>query len=118
MKTIKLIKHNTNIQFLKFKKATLTMSITICFFSIFSLFLNGLNFGIDFKGGTLIEVSSENNINISKLIEIAILTSIVKTVRFIKKNLSNLINYKFKFLCFTQRIYYKLKLYNLNNNFG
>ena len=67
MKTIKLIKHNTNIQFLKFKKATLTMSITICFFSIFSLFLNGLNFGIDFKGGTLIEVSSENNINISNV---------------------------------------------------
>ena len=67
MKTIKLIKHNTNIQFLKFKKATLTMSITICFFSIFSLFLNDLNFGIDFKGGTLIEVSSENSINISNV---------------------------------------------------
>lgn len=67
MKTIKLIKHNTNIQFLKFKKATLIMSITICFFSIFSIFLNGLNFGIDFKGGTLIEVSSENSINISNV---------------------------------------------------
>ena len=67
MKTIKLIKHNTNIQFLKFKKAALIMSITICFFSIFSLFLNGLNFGIDFKGGTLIEVSSENSINISNV---------------------------------------------------
>ncbi len=67
MKTIKLIKHNTNIQFLKFKKTTLIMSITICFFSIFSLFLNGLNFGIDFKGGTLIEVSSDNNINISNV---------------------------------------------------
>ena len=67
MKTIKLIKHNTNIEFLKFKKATLIMSIAICFFSIFSLFLNGLNFGIDFKGGTLIEVSSDNNINISNV---------------------------------------------------
>ena len=67
MKTIKLIKHNTNIEFLKFKKATLIMSITICFFSIFSLFLKGLNFGIDFKGGTLIEVSSENSINISNV---------------------------------------------------
>ena len=67
MKTIKLIKHNTNIEFLKFKKATLIMSIAICFFSIFSLFLNGLNFGIDFKGGTLIEVSSENSINISNV---------------------------------------------------
>ena len=78
MKTIKLIKHNTNIEFLKFKKATLIMSIAICFFSIFSLFLNGLNFGIDFKGGTLIEVSSENSINISNVRSIHLRRRIAK----------------------------------------
>ena len=60
------------------------------------------------------QLEVKNNINISKIIEIAVLTSIVKTVRFIKKNLSNLINYKLKFLCLTQRIYYKLRLHKLN----
>ena len=60
-----------------------------------------------------IEVNINNN-KLIKIIERAVITSIVKTVRFIKKNLSILINYKFKFLCLSQRIYYKLKLYNLN----
>tara|TARA_B100000927_G_scaffold231248_1_gene191289 strand:+ start:227 stop:1135 length:909 start_codon:yes stop_codon:yes gene_type:complete len=67
MKTIKLIKRNTNIQFLKYKKITLFISIIFCLASFFSLFINGLNFGIDFKGGSLIEVRSEKSINISNV---------------------------------------------------
>ena len=67
MKTLKLIKQNTNIQFLKYKKITLFISIIFCLASFFSLFINGLNFGIDFKGGSLIEVRSEKNINISNV---------------------------------------------------
>ena len=67
MKTLKLIKQNTNIQFLKYKKITLFISIIFCLISFFSLFLNGLNFGIDFKGGSLIEVKSGQSINISNV---------------------------------------------------
>ena len=67
MKTIKLIKQNTNIQFLKYKKITLFISLVFCIVSFFSLFINGLNFGIDFKGGSLIEVRSEESINISNV---------------------------------------------------
>jgi len=67
MKTLKLIKQNTNIQFLKYKKVTLFISITFCLVSFFSLFINGLNFGIDFKGGSLIEVKSDESINISNV---------------------------------------------------
>jgi len=65
MKTLKLIKQNTNIQFLKYKKITLFISIIFFLISFFSLFINGLNFGIDFKGGSLIEVKSDESINIS-----------------------------------------------------
>ena len=67
MKTLKLIKRNTNIQFLKYKKITLSISIIFCLISFFSLFINGLNFGIDFKGGSLIEVKSDKSINISNV---------------------------------------------------
>ena len=67
MKTLKLIKQNTNIQFLKYKKITLSISIIFCFISFVSLFINGLNFGIDFKGGSLIEVKSGQSINISNV---------------------------------------------------
>ena len=67
MKTLKLIKQNTNIQFLKYKKITLSISIIFCLISFFSLFINGLNFGIDFKGGSLIEVKSDQSINISNI---------------------------------------------------
>ena len=65
MKTLKIINQNTNIQFLKYKKITLSISIIFCLISFFSLFINGLNFGIDFKGGSLIEVKSDESINIS-----------------------------------------------------
>ena len=67
MKTLKLIKQNTNIQFLKYKKITLSISIIFCLISFFSLFINGMNFGIDFKGGSLIEVKSDQSINISNI---------------------------------------------------
>jgi len=67
MKTLKLIKQNTNIQFLKYKKITLFISLIFCIISFFSLFINGLNFGIDFKGGSLIEVRSDESINISNV---------------------------------------------------
>ena len=67
MKTLKLIKQNTNIQFLKYKKITLSISIIFCLISFFSIFINGLNFGIDFKGGSLIEVKSDQSINISNV---------------------------------------------------
>ena len=51
----------------QFKKANL-LSLTIFILSIFFIFFKGLNFGIDFKGGTLIELRIDNkNIGISEI---------------------------------------------------
>ena len=44
------------------------LSITIVVVSLFLLTFKGLNFGIDFKGGTLIELrSTDDRINVSSL---------------------------------------------------
>ena len=46
------------------------LSITLVIVSLLLLTFKGLNFGIDFKGGTLIELrSSDNKINVSSLRE-------------------------------------------------
>ena len=51
-----------NINFVsKFKKANLS-SIIIFILSIFFISFKGLNYGIDFKGGTLIELRTDKSI--------------------------------------------------------
>ena len=57
----------SNINFVsKFRKAN-TISIIIFILSILLISFKGLNYGIDFKGGTLIELRAENNINVSTI---------------------------------------------------
>ena len=57
----------SNINFVsKFKKAN-TISIVIFILSILLIFFKGLNYGIDFKGGTLIELRADSNINVSAI---------------------------------------------------
>ncbi len=65
----KIIPVEPNINFLILRKNFLIFSITAIFISIGLLFFKGLNLGIDFKGGTLIEVSTKNT-SISELREI------------------------------------------------
>ena len=56
------------INFSKFYKLFNLISTALVVVSILLLFFKGLNFGVDFKGGTLIELrTSDNNINISSL---------------------------------------------------
>lgn len=50
-----------NIDFIKNTKYALTFSIIITILSIILLFFKGLNFSIDFKGGTIIEFSTAGN---------------------------------------------------------
>ena len=57
-----------NIKFSNFYKKFNIFSVILIIFSILILFFKGLNLGVDFKGGTLIEVRVDNsNVRISDL---------------------------------------------------
>ena len=57
-----------DIKFSLFYKKLNILSIMLIFFSVSFLLFKGLNFGVDFKGGTLIEVRVESsNINIKDI---------------------------------------------------
>mgnify|MGYP001328799030 CR=1 FL=1 len=57
-----------NINFNKYLKIFNLFSISLIIISILLLIFKGLNFGVDFKGGTLIELrSTDDQITISKL---------------------------------------------------
>ena len=65
----KIIPNEPNVNFLGLRKSFLIFSIAAIIISLGALFFKGLNLGIDFKGGTLIEVSTKNT-SISELREI------------------------------------------------
>ena len=62
----KIIPRNSDYSFMKFRKIMLIISLFLTIFSILLLSTKGLNLGIDFTGGTLIEVSTTDH-NISDL---------------------------------------------------
>jgi len=47
------------LPFMRFKGAALVASIVAMALSLAIFYVNGLNYGVDFKGGTLIEVQSK-----------------------------------------------------------
>ena len=56
------------IKFTNYYKKMNILSLILIFFSILIIIFKGLNLGVDFKGGTLIEIRSENeNIKISEI---------------------------------------------------
>ena len=57
-----------NIPFNKFYKQFNVLSLTLILISLFLLTFKGLNYGVDFKGGTLIELRSlDKTLSISDL---------------------------------------------------
>ncbi len=67
LQPIKLVPDNTNIQFMKWSKVAVIASTIAILISIAGALVLGLNFGIDFKGGTLIEIRTPGPANIGEL---------------------------------------------------
>ena len=59
-----IFKISKDIKFSNFYKKMNIFSFILIFLSILVLLIKGLNLGVDFKGGTLIEVRTENSITI------------------------------------------------------
>ncbi|NBR79899.1 MAG: protein translocase subunit SecF, partial [Alphaproteobacteria bacterium] len=67
MKTLKLVPSKTAIGFVRHHLTAFVLSLAFILGSVATLVGNGLNFGIDFRGGTLIEVSAPEDIDIAAL---------------------------------------------------
>ena len=64
---MQFLNKQTHIEFLSLRKAALVLSIAMVVISIAALAIRGLNFGIDFTGGTLVEVGYSENIEVDKV---------------------------------------------------
>ena len=58
---LKLVPRNTSWNFFLRSKLWIGISIILVVLSLISFFVQSLNFGIDFKGGTLIELRSSDS---------------------------------------------------------
>jgi len=59
--------YKKNLPFLKYYKAFYILSLVLIIISFFSLFTKGLNLGIDFKGGTVIEMQFNKEFSATKI---------------------------------------------------
>ena len=62
-----LIKHKSNFNFLSKKKFAIIVSSILIIFSILSFTVKGLNFGIDFSSGYIVQLKFEKDLNISNV---------------------------------------------------
>ena len=67
MSSIRWIKKDLRINFLRFKNFATLLSLLAIIFSLTFLFYKNLNFGIDFEGGTLIELEKNDDLSLSKI---------------------------------------------------
>ncbi|PCI46054.1 MAG: protein translocase subunit SecF [Alphaproteobacteria bacterium] len=64
---LKLVPTNTNIRFIDFRKMAYVLSLVMIVSSFGLYFTKGLNYGIDFEGGIMIEIGTEGPANITRI---------------------------------------------------
>ncbi len=67
MRPLRLIPPDTNFQFIALRKRAYVVSVLLILAAVASLAVQSLNFGIDFVGGTLIEVRTKGPADISAM---------------------------------------------------
>jgi preprotein translocase subunit SecF len=67
LKPLKFVPDNADYPFMKFARIGFVVSAVLVVASLVSYFYPGLNFGIDFKGGTLVEIRTQGPANLSDL---------------------------------------------------
>ncbi len=67
MKLFSWVTKDTNIDFMKARKFTYTLSFLMVILSCVCIAVKGFNYGIDFSGGILMEIKSENKIDLEKV---------------------------------------------------
>lgn len=66
---MEIFRVKNDIPFLKYRKIAAFMSILTFVMAFFFLFQKGLNYGVDFTGGTIIEISYEEKANVDEIRE-------------------------------------------------
>ena len=56
-----------NINFMRFRKIAITISLVMFVGSIGSIFMKGLSLGLDFSGGTLVEIQYEDSVDLQQI---------------------------------------------------
>ena len=67
MKTLKLVPSTLDFKFVRYNRRAFVFSSVLIIGSLLAFLMQGLNFGIDFKGGILVEISSSEPVDIAGL---------------------------------------------------
>jgi len=64
---IQFIKPGTNINFIGIRKTAITVSIVLIVIGLLSVAIKGFNYGIDFSGGTMVQLLFKEDVHIDKV---------------------------------------------------